>query len=227
MSLNETVQEIIRRIKNNEIIEHVGVNSNKIVLINKDHQLKKIIQDSDIINADGISVVRAIQFLKGIKIERVTGVDTMIELIKQAEKEQLSVYFLGAKPEVLEKMVDKLHTKYPLLKIAGYHHGYFKSEKEVVEEIKNVSPDMLFVGITSPYKEFFIHEYKYVFKANLVMGVGGSFDVLSGVLKRAPEWLQKLGLEWLFRFFQEPKRLFKRYCIENIIFLKIVINEKK
>ncbi|MDN3185220.1 WecB/TagA/CpsF family glycosyltransferase [Enterococcus faecalis] len=226
MSLNETVQEILNRIKNDEIIEHIGVNSNKIVLLNNDIQLKKIIQSADIINADGISVVKAVRFLKGIKIERVTGIDTMNELIKHAEKENISVYFLGSKPEVLEKMVAKIHQGYPKLNILGYHHGYFNNEREVVDRIKNVRPDMLFVGITSPYKEYFIHKYKYELNAKLLMGVGGSFDVLSGNLKRAPKWMQLAGLEWFFRFIQEPKRLFKRYCIENIIFLKIIFRER-
>ena len=113
------------------------------------------------------------------------------------------------------------------MKIVGYRDGYWRRDEEagVAEVIKNAQPDILFVGISSPKKEYFLSEYLGYMKVPFAMGIGGSFDVLAGETKRAPLWMQNCGMEWFFRFLQEPKRLFKRYFIEGPYFLKILSKE--
>lgn len=139
-SLEETVTEIIQRIQRNEVIEHVGVNSNKVVLSHRNTEIKKIIQQADMVSADGYSVVRACRWIKKKKIDRVTGIDTMMALLEQAEKKGMTVYFLGTKEAILNRLLEVLKEQYPSLKIAGAHHGYFKDEEEVVKRLLPVSP---------------------------------------------------------------------------------------
>ena len=225
-SLEETVTEIIQRIQRNEVIEHVGVNSNKVVLSHRNTEIKKIIQQADMVSADGYSVVRACRWIKKKKIDRVTGIDTMMALLEQAEKKGMTVYFLGTKEAILNRLLEVLREQYPNLKIAGAHHGYFKDEEEVVRKIAVCQPQMLFIGMTSPYKEEFVNKYITELNANLIMGVGGSFDVLAGAISRAPVWMQKNGLEWLHRFMKEPRRLYKRYIFENLYFIYLMMQEK-
>lgn len=225
-NLKETVDEMLERIQRDEVIEHVGVNSNKIVLSQRDAQIKKIIQQADMVSADGYSVVRACRWLKKREIERVTGIDTMLELLKQAEELGMTVYFLGTKEKILDRLLEVLRQDYPHLRIVGAQHGYFKDEQAVVRKIAACHPQMLFIGMTSPYKEEFVSKYKNDLKANLIMGVGGSFDVLAGEISRAPVWMQRSGLEWLHRFMKEPQRLYKRYIFENLYFIYLLVQEK-
>lgn len=227
-NLEETVEEILARIQRDEVIEHVGVNSNKVVLSRRNAKIREIIQQADMVSADGYSVVRACHWLKKKKIERVTGIDTMMELLKQAEALELTVYFLGTKEEILDRLLETIQQQYPKLTIVGMQHGYFKQEEEraVVERIAACQPRMLFIGMTSPYKEEFVNKYKNELNANLIMGVGGSFDVLSGEISRAPAWMQRNGFEWLHRFMKEPRRLYKRYIFENLYFVYLTVQEK-
>lgn len=229
LNMDETLRKITSAVKQHHQIEHVGMNSSKAVQIEEDPKLKKIVQDADMVNVDGMSMVKAVKWVRGTSVQRVTGIDTMIKLMKVAEREGFSVYFLGTKQAILEEMVGKLQKEYPKLKIAGYRNGYFKKndEKEVVAEINNSGADMLFVGITSPFKEFFINRNKEALTPSLLMGVGGSFDVISGEISRAPEFMQNHGLEWMYRLSQEPKRLIKRYTVDNVTFLKMLIKEKR
>ncbi|MDT2496131.1 WecB/TagA/CpsF family glycosyltransferase [Enterococcus avium] len=225
-NLKETVDEMLARIQRDEVIEHVGVNSNKVVLSHRNAQIKKIIQQADMVSADGYSVVRACRWLKKKNIERVTGIDTMLELLKQAEERGLTVYFLGTKEVILNRLLEVLNQQYPKLQIVGAQHGYFKDEQTVVNKIAACQPQMLFIGMTSPYKEEFVSKYKNELNANLIMGVGGSFDVLAVEISRAPVWMQRNGLEWLHRFMKEPQRLYKRYIFENIYFVYLLVQEK-
>ena len=115
------------------------------------------------------------------------------------------------------------------MKISGFRDGFFKEDEEpgIVELINTSKPHILFLGLPSPKKEFFVEKYKTQLKVNYILGVGGYFDILAGTIKRAPVWMQKIGLEWFYRFLQEPKRLFRRYFVGNMIFLRLVILERK
>ena len=132
--------------------------------------------------------------------------------------------YFGAKQEVVEKVVDIL-LKYPALKVAGYRNGYFAEEESenIAREINKSGADILFVGFSSPKKEKWINKYMPIMKVSFAMGVGGSFDVVAGVTKRAPKWMQKVGLEWFYRFIQEPRRMWKRYIIGNFKFCCLVL----
>lgn len=228
LTMNETLEIIDYLIKNKIPIQHVVINASKINLIKKNEWLKTIISDCPLINADGQSIVWAARFL-GYKIpERVTGIDLFVKLVEKAAKDGLRVYYFGGEEEIVKKVV-QIHLKmYPHIKIAGFRNGYFKESEssEIAQEICDSEADILFVAFSSPKKEFWIHKYKEQMNVPFSMGVGGSFDVIAGKTKRAPHWMQKFGLEWFYRFIQEPRRMFKRYIIGNIQFSNLVFLEK-
>lgn len=225
---NETV-DVIEKFVNEKIPhQHVVLNAAKIVNCYNDEKLKQIINDCDLINVDGQAVVWAARFL-GIPLkERVAGVDLMVRLIAESEKKGWRVYFLGAKENVLQMMVEKLKIEYPNLFIAGFRNGYFKKDEEeiIASHIKESKTDLLFVGISSPKKEEFLGEYLGMMNVPFAMGVGGSFDVVAGITKRAPIWMQKAGMEWFYRIYQEPGRMWKRYAKTNPLFVYMVLKEK-
>ena len=220
----ETVNVISNRIEQNIFTQHVVVNVAKIVNMKKDPVLRESILSCDIINIDGMGVVFGAR-MKGINIpERVAGVDLFLELLKKAEEKVFPVFFLGARQDVVEETVRRLQQSYPNLNIAGYHHGYFwDDEKTIVEKIKKSEAYLLFVAITSPKKENFINKWKDQLGVRFVMGVGGSFDVISGKVERAPQRMQNAGLEWFFRVIQEPRRMWKRYLVTNSKFAWLLL----
>jgi N-acetylglucosaminyldiphosphoundecaprenol N-acetyl-beta-D-mannosaminyltransferase len=137
------------------------------------------------------------------------------------------VFFLGARPEVVERAVSEIRSRYPRLNIAGWHHGYFwDKEDDLVAKVKACGAEMLFVAVTSPMKEKFIARRGQELGVNFVMGVGGTFDVVAGLVKRAPLWMQKAGLEWFFRVLQEPRRMWKRYAVTNSKYAWMLLREK-
>lgn len=227
LTMEETVNEISRRLDDGEFVQHVVVNVAKVVKMQTDPVLRESVISCDIINIDGAGVVIGGRFL-GLDIpERVAGVDLFLQLLGMASNKKLPVYLLGAKQEIIEKTVSVLTEKFPELHIAGYHHGYFWDDEEsVVSEIKNSGAKLLFVAITSPMKENFINRWKEVLGVNFVMGVGGTFDVIAGKVKRAPVWMQNAGLEWFYRVIQEPRRMWKRYLVTNSNFAWMLLKAK-
>lgn len=227
-----TMQETLERVENaitaHKQIHHTVVNAGKVVLMQTDKELVKSVIDADIINADGKAVVWAANFL-GQKIpERVSGIDLMEELVKRSFEKEYKCYFFGAKEEVVTKLVNIYKKQYSRNIIAGYRNGYFEKneEEQIAKEISDSGANMLFVAITSPDKEIFLNTYKNQLQnVNFIMGVGGSFDVIAGKVKRAPLWMQNFGMEWLYRVIQEPKRMWKRYLIGNTKFILLVVKE--
>jgi len=218
-SMDQTVQAICDRIEAGVFTQHVVINVAKVVNFQKDDELRASIEACDIINVDGMGVVWGCKLLGYDVQERVAGVDLFLNLINMSEEKGFPVFLLGAKDEVVKKTADELMTKHPKLNIAGYHHGYFwDNEDEVVKQIKDSGAKLLFVAITSPKKENFINKWQNELGIDFVMGVGGTFDVVSGKVKRAPLWMQNYGLEWFYRVLQEPRRMWKRYSITNSIF---------
>jgi N-acetylglucosaminyldiphosphoundecaprenol N-acetyl-beta-D-mannosaminyltransferase len=228
LDMKQTVAEIKKIIEKKEICQHVVINAAKVVLMNEDKRLQKIVSECPVVNADGQSIVWASRFLNKPLPERVAGIDLMEELIRLSVKEDFSIYFFGAKEEVVKKVVKHYASIYPDLKIAGYRNGYFnhEEEKEIVNSIQKSGADILFVAFSSPQKEYFLAKYSQELGAPFQMGVGGSFDVIAGVVSRAPKWMQKAGLEWFYRFIQEPNRMWKRYLVGNSKFLYLVFKEK-
>ena len=229
VTMQETLDVVDRTISNGEQLHHVVVNAGKIVSMQKDLQLRKSVNESDLINADGQAVVWASKILGKPLKERVAGIDLMTNLVELAHEKQYKIFFFGAKEQSVKSVVDKYTKQYSSNIIAGYRNGYFKKEEEqdIAREIANSGANILFVAISSPTKENFLYENKKLLeKINFVMGVGGSFDVVSGKVKRAPLWMQNSGLEWFYRFTQEPRRMWKRYLIGNIKFILLVIKWK-
>jgi len=229
LTMQETLAIINDKINTGKQIHHVVVNAGKIVAMQDDLELRKSVNESDIINADGQAVVWASKALKKPLKERVAGIDLMTNLVAKAHQNNWKIFFFGAKEEVVKKVVNTYSEKYSKKIIAGYRNGYFKKEdeKQIAQEITNSGANILFVAISSPTKENFLYQNKEILsKVNFIMGVGGSFDVVSGLVKRAPKWMQNYGLEWFYRFMQEPKRMWKRYLIGNSKFILLVFKEK-
>ena len=227
-SMKETLEIIDKRIASQQNLHHVVVNAGKIVAMQDDRQLMQSVNEADLINADGQAVVWASKVLGKPLKERVAGIDLMSNLIEMAHNKGYKIFFLGAKQEVLKKVVQNYSQQYSNNIIAGYRNGYFskEDEKDIAQQIADSGAQILFVAISSPTKENFLYNHKQILaKVNFVMGVGGSFDVVSGLVKRAPKWMQNTGLEWLYRLLQEPQRMWKRYLLGNTKFVLLVIKE--
>ncbi len=228
LGFDDTVRRIENSIQKRQPIRHCAINAAKIVKIQSDRKLREIVVSSDVISPDGQSIVWASRFLKKPLPERVTGIDLMQKLLELAANKGYKVFLLGAREEVISRLTEKLKQKLPRLNLVGWRNGYFSTaeEKEIVEEINQKKPDILFVGMSSPKKEYWMSKYQSSLKVSFCMGVGGGFDVLVGKIKRAPRWMQKLGLEWFHRLLQEPTRMWKRYLVTNTLFLFYLLKEK-
>jgi N-acetylglucosaminyldiphosphoundecaprenol N-acetyl-beta-D-mannosaminyltransferase len=228
LTMEETLARIDEFIASRTVHHHVVINVDKIVKAHRNPQLRDIINACDLVNVDGQPVVWAARFLGKPLKERVAGVDLMQRLIAHAAVKGYRLYFLGAKEEVVSGMVRRVREKHPNAIIAGSRNGYWTDaeEPEVAKAIAAARPDILFVAISSPKKELFLSRWKHEIQAPFVMGVGGSFDVVAGLVKRAPRWMQRCGLEWLFRLIQEPRRMWRRYLVEDMQFFGILLREK-
>lgn len=226
-TMQETVDVIEQRIYAGQFTQHVVINVAKLIHMRDDAQLRESVESCDIINIDGTGVVWGGRLLGFDIPERVAGIDLFYRLIELATRKQIGVYLLGARDEVVEEAVRVLNHLYPGIIISGYHHGYFwEDEEEVVNDIQNSGARLLFIAITSPKKENFINKWKSQLGVTFVMGVGGTFDVVAGLVKRAPNWMQKLGLEWMYRLLQEPQRMWRRYLVTNSKFIYWLLKAK-
>lgn len=229
LSMKDTIAAVDNAIRSNEHINHVVINAGKVVSMQTDKQLFESVVSCDIINADGQAIVWGARLLGGKLPERVAGADLMQELVKLAAEKKYKCFFLGAKEEVVKKVVDTYTEQYGGGIIAGYRNGYFTKEEEasVAKQIADSGAQLLFVAITSPKKENFMYAHRELLKdVNFTMGVGGTFDVVAGLTKRAPVWMQDIGMEWFYRFAQEPKRMWKRYLVGNSKFIYLVMKAK-
>jgi len=229
LTMGETLKLVAYALKEKKQIHHTVINAAKIVAMNTNLGLRQSVNKADLINADGQAVVWASRFLGKPLKERVAGIDLMENVVEMANKAGDKIFLLGATQEVVEKVCSVYAKKYSPDLIAGYRNGYFKVEEEkvIAEQISKCRPQILFVGISSPTKENFLYKNKEILKeVNFIMGVGGSFDVIAGKVKRAPLWMQQIGMEWFYRFLQEPKRMWKRYLVGNVKFVWLVIKER-
>ncbi len=219
----ETLSAIEARIESKTYTTHTQLNIAKWVAAHRDPDFSKLISKFSIVNVDGMGLLWGAKFLGVALPERVAGIDLFASLVARASQKNWRVFLLGGTEDVAKASHDKFKTQFPNLTIA-HHHGYFwGKESELVEEIRNFAPELIFVGITSPKQEAFIEAWGPKLGASFVMGVGGSLDVISGNKTRAPRWVQKAGLEWFYRMIQEPKRLGPRYLVTNLQFAGYVI----
>ena len=228
LTMQETLHWVEFAINERKQISHAAVNAGKIVSMLRDPILYKSVVAADIISPDGMVIVWASKLFGKSLPERVSGIDLMENVLNLASQNGYKVFFFGAKEEIVQKVAQFYSKKYSDKVIAGFRNGYFEmSESEkIATQINSSGADILLVAITSPHKENFLYEHRELLRdVSFIMGVGGSFDVVSGSLKRAPNWMQNNGLEWLFRWVQEPRRLFKRYFWGNLEFAWIIIKE--
>lgn len=229
---NLTEDEAVRRIDKliSEGGSHYGavVNAAKVVAANRDEELKRALLEADFVTADGMSVVWASRLLGQTLKERVTGIDLFERLVGHAAQRGWSIYFLGAREESVHGTVELFSRKYPALRIAGYHNGYFEASEQqsLCEAIRLSSADLLFVAMGSPKQEHWIASNVARTGVRFALGVGGSFDHLSGRSRRAPRWMRRSGLEWLHRLLHEPRRLWRRYLIGNSAFIWLVLRHR-
>jgi N-acetylglucosaminyldiphosphoundecaprenol N-acetyl-beta-D-mannosaminyltransferase len=205
--------------------QHVVLNAAKVVQMREDDRLRSIVAGCDLVNADGQSVVWASRVLGRPLPERVAGIDLFKAIIERAAQTGHRVFFLGATQEVLAEMVELLRARHPSLVIAGYRDGYWDDDDGVVETVRAARPDFLFLAIPSPRKEYWLSENLERLAVPFVMGVGGTFDVVAGKVRRAPVWVQRVGCEWLYRLAQEPRRMWKRYLRGNSRFVGLIAME--
>lgn len=229
ISMEETIAEVEKIIKAGKPTQHVVINALKVNLMNENAELQKIVNACPLINADGASIVWAAKKLGVPLTERVAGIDLFENLVKLAAEKGYKIYLFGAKEEVVQKVKKIFEEKYPTLQIVGVRNGYFTEadEPEIVKNMAESGADMMFVAFSSPKKEFWVNKYLNDLNIPFVMGVGGSFDVVAGVTDRAPKWMQDHGLEWFYRFIQEPRRLWNRYVVGNWKFVAYTYKVKR
>lgn len=202
----------------------VTINPEIIETAKNNSQLEHILKEAELVIADGIGIKIGL-LIKGKKVDRITGIDFAKKLIEEASKTGIPTALVGAKQEVLEKVSEKLSTQYPDLNIVYTHNGYFENNEEIINEIKEKSPKLLLVAMGAPKQEEFIYKAKSILPSTLMIGIGGSFDVWAGNVKRAPKIFQKLGLEWLYRTIKQPER-FKRIFPTLPKFICSIIEEQ-
>ena len=228
LDMAATVALIDEAIRQKEQLVHNCINANKVVLIQRDKQLKDSLDEADIISADGQAVVWASRLFGTPLKERVPGIDLMEEIVRHAAEQGYKIFLFGAKEENVSKVAEIYSRKYGPELVAGYRNGYYKQEEEaeIARQINESGAQILFVAIPSPQKEIFLKNNKHLMpQIYLMMGVGGSFDVVAGQVKRSPRWMQDNGLEWLYRLIQEPRKMWRRYLIGNVRYIMITWRE--
>jgi N-acetylglucosaminyldiphosphoundecaprenol N-acetyl-beta-D-mannosaminyltransferase len=227
LDMPATVARCLELVERGVPAQHVVVNAAKLVEYDRNPRMAEIIRGCEIVNADGQAVVWAARMLRRPLPERVAGIDLMHELMAAAARDGRRVYLLGARPEVLADAARRFEEQNPGLQIAGSQHGWFSDDESpaVVQAIRDAKPDLLFVAMSSPRKEYWLSEHLTALGVPFAMGVGGAFDVVAGLTRRAPRWMQRAGLEWFFRLAQEPRRLWRRYLVSNVRFARLVLRD--
>lgn len=209
-----TVEEILQHMKNaikkNEQYSVIAINLNKIIAFHEQEEIAKVIKSFDCYIPDGISVVNACNELS----DRITGVDLFQEICKNYKEINAKIFLYGAEQEVVEKAKNVLEETYEGIQIVGVENGYVKDKDKLIEKINTSGANIVFVAMGSPRQEKWIYENKPKIQANVFMGVGGTFDVIAGKLKRAPLIFRKLGLEWLYRMLREPFKRLKQIPLQ-------------
>lgn len=207
---------------------HIAViNANKLWLMEKDPKVPEVVQEASLFVPEK-AVVMGISAIGLGKAHHVGGIMLLKAFLPRAEERGYRLYFLGAKPSVVERMVRVLRDTFPKLQIVGSHHGYLNpsDDKVLVEQILHLRPHALFVAMGTPKQEFWIAEHMTRLGVPVCMGVGGSFDVLAGIKNDTPDWVRVLAMEWFYRLIQDPKNLWRRYLITIPWFVGKVLRER-
>ena len=208
-------------------LHHVALNVAKFVNMRSDPVLSSDLAESDLVGIDGMGIVFAARRF-GIPVqERVAGIDLFQEILTVCATDGFRPYLLGATPDVLHRAADVIVSQFPAIQLAGLQDGYFSKdwEAQVVKQILDSKADCLFVAMPTPRKERFLAAYRDQLGVPFIMGIGGSLDVIAGYVRRAPPIMRSMGLEWLYRVYQEPRRMWWRYLKTNTLFAGILVRE--
>jgi N-acetylglucosaminyldiphosphoundecaprenol N-acetyl-beta-D-mannosaminyltransferase len=224
LTMTETVDLAREAMCSRRRLQHVALNVAKFVNMRRDPVLAADVANSDVVSIDGMGIVWGARCVGLPAKVRVTGIDLLTELLAVCADEGFKPYFLGATPKTSKRAAKRVLEKYPSIRFAGARDGYFSAdqEKQVVDGIRSSGADCLFIGMPTPRKERFLAAYRDELNVSFIMGVGGAFDVLAGQIRRAPARMQQLGLEWLYRVYQEPGRMWWRYAKTNTLFAGIL-----
>jgi N-acetylglucosaminyldiphosphoundecaprenol N-acetyl-beta-D-mannosaminyltransferase len=225
LTMAETVERARLAMRSRKRLQHVALNVAKFVNMRSDQLLRSDVTGSDIIGIDGMGIVLALRLL-GIPVkERVAGIDLFWELLAVCAKDGFRPFLLGATPEILKRAGEIIVEHFPSIQLAGSRDGYFgpEQEAEVVEQIINSKADCLFIAMPTPRKERFLSAHRDRLGVPFIMGIGGTLDVTAGYVRRAPALIQAIGLEWLYRVYQEPRRMWWRYAKTNTLFAGILL----
>lgn len=222
LSYEDLKKNIEKDIENNKKSFIVAINPEKILKARKDEKLKELLNNATYEIPDGIGVIYASKLRKGNIKTRITGIDSMEMLCKLSEEKKYKIFMYGAKEETIKKAKENLEIKFPNIQIVGTINGYEKDNDKIISSINKSKADIVFVALGSPKQEYWITENMYKVSAKIFQGVGGSFDVFSGNIKRAPKWMQKIGLEWLYRLIKEPKRIFRQIKLVKFLWLALI-----
>ncbi|MBE1556054.1 WecB/TagA/CpsF family glycosyltransferase [Sporosarcina limicola] len=218
------IPQLFRNIDDKKKSLIVAINPEKLMKAKEDPELKALLNRAEFQIPDGIGVIIASKLKKGNITARVTGVDMMDRIVREAARTGHAIYLYGAKPGVADKAAQKLKDTYPALIVAGTQDGYEPDSEKVIQTINKAQPAILFVAMGSPKQEQWIEQYRDRLHPTLFQGVGGSFDVLAGNVKRAPAVFQRVGAEWLYRLLKEPSRLKRQMTLPK--FLIKVLTQK-
>jgi N-acetylglucosaminyldiphosphoundecaprenol N-acetyl-beta-D-mannosaminyltransferase len=228
LTMQETLDKVAGFIHSRQAHQHVVVNVDKLVKASRDPALRRIINACALVNVDGMPLVWASRLLGTPLKERVAGIDLFDALMTRAAQSGWRVFLLGAQEAVVAGVAAHYEKKLPGLTICGWRNGYWQGQAEedqVAQQVRASRADLLFVAISSPQKEQFLDRHQGEMQVPFAMGVGGSFDVVTGKISRAPRWMQLAGLEWFYRFLQEPRRMFRRYFLEDMAFFWLLLKE--
>lgn len=217
LTMEQTLARIEQIIDAGVPRQHMAMNANKFLSMASDPELRRVVRNSALVNADGAAIVHAARVLGTPLPERVAGVDIMQRVMAMAPEKGWRIYLLGAKQQVVDDVERIAKERHPGIQIAGSRNGYFEDEDEpeIVAQIREARADVIFVAISSPKKEKFLGRWMSEMRVPFCMGVGGSFDVMAGVVSRAPRWMQEHSLEWSWRLMQEPRRMWRRNVYGN------------
>lgn len=205
---------------------------NCIVWANKNKNLQDLYNTADLTLCDGVPLLWAASFLHQPLKGRVTGLDLMPQYIERCAKHGHSMFFLGAKEGVGNILKQQYESQYPGIKISGVYSPPFADEfadaenEKMIRLINEAKPDILWVSLTAPKQDYWIAKHLHRLDVKIAIGVGGAFEVSAGLIPRAPKWMQKNGLEWLYRLYCEPKRMYRRYLVEAPAFIPMIIRQK-
>lgn len=233
LTMVETISAIEDMIKQDKQSYVVAINVDVVMKIEQDDYLKKITDEADMVLVDGKPLVWIANWHKQPVKEKISGSDLVPLLCKKADEKGYTIFILGGKDGIADKAKERLQKQYPYIKIVGTYappFGFEKDEKElnyINNLISEASPDLLITCFGCPKQEKFIYENINKYKAKVSICAGATVDFLAGNVKRAPRWMSDHGLEWLYRFFQEPKRLFKRYFVDDVKILRLIWKYRK